>query len=82
MRRKEKRNEQKREGEGQKDAVCLFLPMASAALMDPAATGQSQGNLGFSCFDFIKIDSSPQTPDQPYGYLYVLCDHISMLNDG
>lgn len=53
--------------EGEIDVVCLFLPVASAALMDPAATGKSQGNLGFSCFDYIKIDSSPQTPDQLYG---------------
>lgn len=56
-----------RNGEGEIDVVCLFLPVASAALMDPAATGQSQGDLGFSCFDYIKINSSLQTPDQVYG---------------
>lgn len=53
-----------REGEGE-IYVCLFLPVASAALM--GATGRLQGNLGFSCFDIIKIDTSLQTPDQLYG---------------
>ena len=47
--------------------LCLFLPVASAALMDMVASGQPQGNLGFSCFDHIKIDSSPQTPQHLYG---------------
>ena len=53
-----------REGEEEIDVVCLFLSVASAALVDPAAAGQPRGNLGCCCFDYIKIDSSPQTPHQ------------------
>lgn len=39
-----------REGEGEIDVVCLFLSVASAALMDPATTGQPRGNLGCCLF--------------------------------
>ena len=40
-----------REGEGGKiDVVCLFLSVASAALMDPTTTGQPRGNLGCCLF--------------------------------
>lgn len=71
-----------REGKGELDMVCMFLYVAFSALMDPAATGLSQGNLGFSCFDYVKIDSSLQIPDLICPkWLYLQSDAV-MLNGG